>query len=671
MEVEVLGLEADSDWVLYGPHTQDDSLIRNAFMYGLSNQVGRYAVRTRFCEVFVSEGATLGSADYVGLYVLMEKITLGEHRVDVEELTPDIVEEPEISGGYIFKIDRLDPNDQGFTAGNQQLAYVDPKEEDMVKRPEQAAWIKEYIDAFGDALGSEDFADPVNGYAAYIDVDSWIDHHILNEFAKNVDGFRLSAFFFKPRGGKIQAGPIWDFDLSLTRHREPGGAEGWSTSRFSVLWWVRLFEDEAFEDRMRSRWRELRQGAFQLENLLSVVDSMADEIREAQARNFERWNIIFGGTTWQEDEIDRLKTWITQRVAWMDGALVKPPELSHPGGPVAPGLELTMSVARGEVYYTLNGPDPRGKNDLPDPAALRYVGPIVLDGNVRVIARTFTEDGLWSPDVRGDYLADIPPLVLTESMYHPRAADTEGTTSDLFEFIELHNAGTETIDLTQVRFTGIPDFDFANGAVSSLAPGEHVVVVSDLESFRARYGDAMDDRIAGDYDRSLGNRGQILRLVATLIEGSEDQELWRMRYEASWHPSTDGAGHSLVLVDPATPPELYGDAATWQPSAEIDGSPGRADGVQAGNFRQPGDMNGDNRLNIVDVLGLLNGLTGRTVLPCDSVGANTDLGDMNGDGRLNVLDPLHLLSFLFRDGAAPEAGLDCISLPGCPESCEG
>ena len=81
--------------------------------------------------------------------------------------------------------------------------------------------IKGYLEEFEDALYGPDFADPNLGYAKYIDVDSFIDHHILNEFNKNSDGLWLSTFMYKDTDGKLHMGPIWDLNFSL------GGDDGW------------------------------------------------------------------------------------------------------------------------------------------------------------------------------------------------------------------------------------------------------------------------------------------------------------------------------------------------------------------------------------------------------------------------------------------------------------
>ena len=129
--IEVLGMPAESDWVLWGPYNFDRALMRNPLIYELSNQIGRYAVRTRFVEVFLNtDGGSTSSSDYWGVYAIMEKISRDEDRVDVEKLFPEHDREPDISGGYMLKIDRADPGDSGFfnVQDSSRCAYVNPKE---------------------------------------------------------------------------------------------------------------------------------------------------------------------------------------------------------------------------------------------------------------------------------------------------------------------------------------------------------------------------------------------------------------------------------------------------------------------------------------------------------------------------------------------------------------
>ncbi|MDA7523092.1 CotH kinase family protein, partial [bacterium] len=132
-----LGMPSESDWVLWGPYNFDLSLMHNPFIYELSNQIGRYATRTRFVEVFLNtDGGPLDSNDYYGVYALMEKISRDQDRVDVARIFPEHNQEPGVTGGYIFKIDRADPGDSGFGGAGQNIRYVYPKEVE-IERPER------------------------------------------------------------------------------------------------------------------------------------------------------------------------------------------------------------------------------------------------------------------------------------------------------------------------------------------------------------------------------------------------------------------------------------------------------------------------------------------------------------------------------------------------------
>ncbi|HSH14528.1 MAG TPA: CotH kinase family protein, partial [Verrucomicrobiae bacterium] len=251
-DIAPLGMPPESDWVLYAPNQFDPVLMHNSFMYELSNDVGRYAPRTRFVEVYLKDdsgapGAVV-SADYNGVYLLEEKIKRDRNRVDIDNLEPEHVQPPEVTGGYLLKIDRRDPGDGGFSAGGQgELNYVDPKEEEieLPQRDPQQQYINSYINAFGAALNGANYTDPVLGYAPFIDIPSFIDHHLLNVLSENADAFRLSTYLFKPRDGKLEFGPIWDFDRSLeskadNRDDNPSVWHDGGTDFFNYTWWGRL-----------------------------------------------------------------------------------------------------------------------------------------------------------------------------------------------------------------------------------------------------------------------------------------------------------------------------------------------------------------------------------------------------------------------------------------------
>jgi len=370
----VLGFPDESDWILQGPYS-DKSLMRNFLSYNWSNEMGQYASRTRFVEVFLnSDGRGISTSDYVGVYILMEKIKRGKDRVDIEALGPEDNAEPEITGGYIFKKDKLDSGEPTFnTSTGLTLIYVDPNGHDITEP--QKTWLRNHIIEFETALRGPNFRDPNVGYRKYIDVDSFINIHILVELTKNIDGFRLSTYMHKDRGGKITMGPAWDYNLSLGNADYLNGwiPTGWYYDLISAgnyPWWRRLFEDDWFQRRYADRWFELRAGLFSTERLLKYIDDTASLLNEAQARNFERWKILgtrlwpnwYIASTYQE-EIRWMKDWLSDRLAWMDrqiGSEYAPaaPAFNQQGGYVLPGFELAMTAAHGTIYYTVDGDDP-------------------------------------------------------------------------------------------------------------------------------------------------------------------------------------------------------------------------------------------------------------------------------------------------------------------------
>jgi len=407
-DVSLLGMAPESDWILYAPSSFDRALINNAFVFELSNQIGRYAVRTRFCEVYLNTNdGSISASDYVGIYIFMEKIKRGKDRVDVEKLEPWDSTEPQISGGYMLKIDRRDPGDSGFrtargnpTYGDGTLCYVDPKEDEITAA--QSEWIRNYLDDFEDALYGPQSADPELGYARFIDIDSWIDHNLLNMLAMNVDALRLSTFIHKQRNGKLEMGPLWDFDRALdSTDGRDNNAQSWhgtgdGTDYHNYVWWNELFDDVNFWQKYIDRWYALRDGgAFSTTNINATIDAMADELREAEVRNTDRWSSYaprFGGF---QGEIDHLKEWLETRCLWVDDQFVSPPQVSPDDLHVAsPGtVTLTNPNGHGTIYYTLDGSDPR----LPvfTATVLNTVTLLTEDASKRVLIPTGPISDAW------------------------------------------------------------------------------------------------------------------------------------------------------------------------------------------------------------------------------------------------------------------------------------
>lgn len=682
VDFPLLGLPSDSDWVLFGGYDFDLALIRNALIYALSNQFGHYSARTRFCEVFVGHGETVAPLDYVGVYSFMEKIKRSPSRINVDELLPQHTSEPEITGGYLLKIDRRDPGDSGFSAGGQaELAYNDPKEEDIENFPEQADYIRNYINDFATALNGEGFADPELGYEAYIDVDSWLTHHLLNVFMRNTDALRLSTHLYKPRGGKLFMGPVWDFDRSSgSVDARAALTVGWGvaggTDYRGMTWWGRLFQDPGFCERYEARYLALRSEVFRDRNLVSTVDRMADRLREAQVRNHERWpgpisESAHGG--W-EGEIEHLKQWLVDRAVWIDTQYLSVPVFSAPPQLFESSFEFTIGFPEGEepqgvILYTLNGPDPKGSGGEPVDEAIEFTGdPIVVMESTSVKTRVF-HDGAWGELTSSGYVTELAPLVVTEVHYNPLREP--GFRVSELEFIEVQNIGSEPLEIVGASIGPRPALTFdgvgIDGAsLTVLQPGEHAVLIRDLEAFSFRYG-TEGIKIVGEWsprNASLTNAGQEL-----VLSGTFGEELLRFEYDGRWYESANGGGNSLVIIDPLAPRSSWNEPTAWRPSAMVHGSPGRADVVPDG-LQLPGDVTQDGRVDIGDAIGIIRHLFGGASLqPCASHEANLVLLDSNGDRLLNLSDSLHIIRYVFQRGAPPTLGIDCARIQDCPSSC--
>lgn len=330
--VSLIDLPENNDWVFHGPYS-DKSQIRNVLTFELGWRIGRYAPRTKMCELFIN-------GDYKGIYVLMESVKIDQNRVDIANLLSTDIEGDELTGGYLLKIDR--PNgdfDGGWESpypnlggGALNILFHKPEDDSLVQV--QRDYIQAHITAFEDALAGPDFADPELGYAPFIDLDSFMDLYLINELSKNIDAYRLSTFLYKEKdsnGGKIFMGPWWDYNLAF------GNAdycEGWNTQGWEVeggcgaenpFWFERLLEDENYRNQLQCRWIEHRSSAWSNDSITSTIDSLSNYLEAAAIRNFARWETLgmyvwpnyYIGQTYEE-EIEILRNWTIDRLEWID-----------------------------------------------------------------------------------------------------------------------------------------------------------------------------------------------------------------------------------------------------------------------------------------------------------------------------------------------------------------
>ena len=330
--VSLLGMPIENDWILHGPYT-DKTLMRNSIVFHLGQYVDRYTPRSRYCELFIND-------DYRGVYMLMENIKRDENRVDIANLLPTDTIGDELTGGYILKIDKLTGDFEGgwvspySTVGGEELYIQFHKPEGYELHESQIEYIENHISEFEDALASENFTDYELGYNNYIDIHSFIDLYLINELSKNIDGYRLSTYFYKQKdsnGGEIVMGPWWDYNLSIGNANYCGGS---NTEGFEVdtecgnanpFWFDRLLEDPNYSNLTRCVWEDYRANEWSNESIHSLIDSLETLLGDASVRDHVRWPRLgqyiwpnaFVGDTYEE-EIGFMRDWIDGRLDWLD-----------------------------------------------------------------------------------------------------------------------------------------------------------------------------------------------------------------------------------------------------------------------------------------------------------------------------------------------------------------
>ncbi len=320
----LLGLPANAkNWVLLANHA-DKTLIRNSVAFEISSRLGLpFTCAYRHVDVVLN-------GQYVGSYLLTDHIEIGEHRVDVDELSSsqEDMSEPNITGGYVAEIDGFAPYEPGLIETNRKIPL-------SLKSPEgnatQTNYFINYINAFENRLFSNTPSEAPGGYFEMVDKESLVNWYIACELTGNSDSF-WSVRFFKRRGNnRFFLGPLWDFDIAFNSDNRVANA-GYrlmSDAGHSILlkqWIARHRQDDVFMRAVKVRWNELM-----ADGLESFILGKVDELSQAlvssgsAAKNYTRWNVlnervlreVFYQGTYGE-HVSFLRQYLEDRIQWFD-----------------------------------------------------------------------------------------------------------------------------------------------------------------------------------------------------------------------------------------------------------------------------------------------------------------------------------------------------------------
>ncbi|MBD5471007.1 MAG: hypothetical protein HDR19_07825 [Lachnospiraceae bacterium] len=357
---DLFGMGEDADWILTA-NAFDNTLLRNALAFDIAKKLGlAYTPDVKYTDVYVN-------GNFIGNYLLSEKVEIGKNRVNITNLYKDmkalnvseelseyeffmepqgrlfstkgyrIENEPkDISGGYLLELetsDRYGLEASGFlTSRMQPVVFASPKYASY----DQVSYVANRYQDFEDAMFSEDGYSPYTGayYSDYIDMQSFARKYLLEELVKNLDASFTSQYIYKPADAvstKFFAGPAWDYDKSIAASgiTDDGidlhDAEGLYAAlqrKDSDIWYA-LYQHEDFRtlaaqiffDELAPQMRE---------EFDEMVDGYSHYIEASNVCNIVRWNTFSQYSEFDEkmdcyaDKIADIKDFIKKRVDFME-----------------------------------------------------------------------------------------------------------------------------------------------------------------------------------------------------------------------------------------------------------------------------------------------------------------------------------------------------------------
>lgn len=307
----LLDMGKGKNWVLIA-NWSDKTLMRNYLTMQLARNIGlEYSSDCKYVDLYFN-------GEYYGNYLLTEKITIGKNRIDID---------PEDGG--LFEIEMTyRHSDCTWCIDLPSGVHVTFKEPDADKYGED--FKEEQLKKYRSLFTKADICISGKGYeyySRYIDVDSFIDWYIINEFVKNYDSaFTTSCYCYVKDDGKIYMGPVWDYDTCMGNQSVATclDTEGYHVG--TSPWFASLLEDEDFFRMLSERWTYLIDSGAIDEYFFDLMDETDEYISESTTLNFKKWKdaLSFNGLRGEylskyshKAEVEYVRDWMTKRVKWL------------------------------------------------------------------------------------------------------------------------------------------------------------------------------------------------------------------------------------------------------------------------------------------------------------------------------------------------------------------
>ena len=325
-KLDLFGMGENKEWALLASR-YDASMLRNRCAFYLGEEMGlAFTPQCVPVEFYMND-------EYLGCYLLSETVDIGGSRVDIEELSPEDNEEPEISGGYLFSLMceeylSQEPAANAIKTDNGVIFVAkdpsfDPADGEISE--EQKAYLKEYLQKTEDEIMSNS-----QNIGQYLDLQSAADYWWIQEFVQNEDGFiTTSSYLYKDRNGKLYFGPLWDFDSSWDYFfYEPRSTEGFNFTSMPWIDYMRANNTD-FQRILKERYEVLDATLEEMVKDNGEIDRLAEENREAWEKDHEKWGYYDRiecdripdsderASMTYDDIVGVYKNWINERRAWI------------------------------------------------------------------------------------------------------------------------------------------------------------------------------------------------------------------------------------------------------------------------------------------------------------------------------------------------------------------
>jgi hypothetical protein len=306
------------NWILLANYT-DRTLLRNDIVFTMARKLNHIQEVTSsgFVRLYIN-------GNYMGIYQLCEQHSISSHRIAINE-QPEVID-----SDYFIEMD-------AYASGTEGIDYFQVESKKFVVKNDQIhseaiSFLTDYFNQVNEAIrgGNQQEIEKL------VDISSFVDMYILQEFVRNVDVGWSSFYMVKEAGGKLRLTWPWDFDLAFGNDERLGDApfEGlyagnddynsWSNSN---PWFYRLMRRQWFVDLVIQRWNEI--GKEITDAAIDRIDLLQEKWGDSVLKtNFDVWPIL--GTSFYptpssiarlknyNSVIHQLRRWIQNRYVWLD-----------------------------------------------------------------------------------------------------------------------------------------------------------------------------------------------------------------------------------------------------------------------------------------------------------------------------------------------------------------